>query len=514
MVVGVIFGFLICSFLYKKQSSGVVRKSQVNKTDAERDARNIIRDAEIQARSEILKARESFESSIKEQRKQINETMSTLNNREKVLTMREDNLDRKADLLDRKEQTIENKTKVLEEEQQDLSLREKKVAEENVKTETMYTKLSGMTRVEARKSLLDEAKIEIQNEMGTFIRRHKEETLHAAEHYSQEILLSSMQRYAGDLSSETTTKIIKVDSEDVKGRIIGREGRNIKAFESMTGVTVLVDDTPESIVVSGFDPVRREIAAVAMTQLLAGGRITPPIIEEVVASVEKQMGKTIIDIATKACVECNLNIASSEILSKLGRLHFRTSFSQNVLRHSVEVAAIAGMIASEIGLDIDTAKRAGLLHDIGKAIDHEVEGTHAIIGADLLRRNGEKADVYQGVAGHHSEGDVISIYAVLVSIADTISSARPGARAENIQISINRIEKLEKIALSFKGVVKAYAMQAGRDLRIIVDATEVSDNHAVVLAREISGKIEAELEYPGQIRVSVIRETRSIEYAR
>ena len=513
LILGIAVGFQLRSLLNRKTASSLQKASGNKRADAEREAKGIIREAEIQARAEVLKAREAFELTVKEQRKQVNDTMTTLNKREEVLTQREDNLDRKADVLDRKEQNIETKAKTLETAESLIKEREKKASADLSEAESRLAKLAGMTRDDARRDLVEHAKQEIQGEMGTFIRRHKEEATEIAEHNAREIVLSTMQRYAGSQASETTTRTVNVSGEEVKGRIIGREGRNIRALEAATGVTIIIDDTPETVVLSSFDPLRREIAAIALEELIASGRIQPARIEEVVASVEANMEKTLVEIGGQTCTDMNVNIVDSRLLNKIGRLKFRTSFSQNVLQHSREVSAFSGMIASEIGLDPAIARRVGLLHDIGKSLDHEIEGPHAAIGADLLRKCGESPEVVAGVAGHHGEVENITPYAVIASIADAISCTRPGARSENTHLYINRIDKLEKLAAAFKGVVKVYAIQAGRDLRVIVDPAEISDNDAMILAHDISTKIENELQYPGQVRVSVIRETRCIEYA-
>jgi len=513
LIVGIAIGFQIRSMLIKRTVSSLGKSTNNKLADAEREAKGIVREAEIQARTEVLKARESFEQTVKEQRRQVNETMSGLNKREGVLAQREDNLERKADVLDRKEQNLEAKAKALENTESVLKTREKQASESLAEAETRLAKLSGMTRDEARRDLIENAKIEIQAEMGTFIRRHKEEAAEIADRESRAILLASMQRYAGSHASETMTRIVTVSGEEIKGRIIGREGRNIRTLEAATGVSIIIDDTPETVVISSFDPLRREIAAIALEQLVASGRIQPARIEEVVAAVETNMEGTLVEYGGQACSELNVNIVDNRVLNKLGRLKFRTSFSQNVLQHACEVSALAGMIAAEIKMDPAIARKVGLLHDIGKAMDHEFEGPHAKVGADFLRQCGETAEIVDGVAGHHGEVETVTTYALIASVADAISSSRPGARSESSHLYINRIEKLEKLAASFKGVVKAYAIQAGRDLRVIVDPAEISDNDATLLAHDLSVRIQNELQYPGQVRVSVIRETRCVEYA-
>lgn len=513
LIIGIAIGFQIRSMLIKRTVSSLGKSTGNKLADADREAKGIVREAEIQARTEVLKAREAFEQTVKEQRKQVNETMSGLNKRESVLVQREDNLERKADVLDRKEQNIETKAKALEIAEISLKSREKKAAEDLSEAETRLSKLSGMTREEARRDILDHAKVEIQAEMGTFIRRHKEEATETADREARYIVLASMQRFAGSHASETMTRTVAVSGEEIKGRIIGREGRNIRTLEAVTGVSVIIDDTPETVVISSFDPLRREIAAIALEQLVASGRIQPARIEEVVASVEADMEKTLVEFGAQACADVNVNIVDSRILNKLGRLKFRTSYSQNVLQHACEVATLAGMIGAELKLDPAVARKVGLLHDIGKGLEDSFEGPHAKAGADFLRQCGEAEEIVEGVSGHHGETENVTVYALIASIADAISSARPGARSESTHLYVNRIEKLEKLATSFKGVVKAYAIQAGRDLRVIVDPAEISDNDATLLAHDLCMRIQNELQYPGQVRVSVIRETRSIEYA-
>lgn len=514
LILGVATGFQLRTILLRKSAAYKHMSSSGKKVDADREAKSIIREAEIQARSEVLKAREEFEASIKEQRKQMNDTMTALNKREEVLAQREDNLDRKADVLDKKEQTVEAKIKAAQHAEAEVAAREKAAAALAEKSEASLSKLAGLTREEARRNLFDQAKEEIQGEMGTFIRRHKEQATETAEREARDIVLAAMQRYAGSTASESMTRTVTVSGDDVKGRIIGREGRNIRALEAATGVSIIVDDTPETVVVSSFDPLRREIAAIALEELIASGRIQPARIEEVVASVEANMENTLVEIGGETCSDMNVNIADNRILNKLGRLKFRTSFSQNVLQHSREVSALCGMLASEIGLDPEIACRVGLLHDIGKAMDHEVEGSHAVIGAEIAKRYGESPKVVDAIASHHNETPVNSVYGFLVQAADSLSAARPGARREMLENYVKRLSDLESIACSFDGVSKAFAVQAGREVRVMVDVDKVNDEAADMLAKDLTKKIEEKLTYPGQIRVVVIRETRAVRYAK
>jgi ribonuclease Y len=355
---------------------------------------------------------------------------------------------------------------------------------------------------------------EVHSEMGSLIRRLQEQAKETAEREAGKVVAQAIQRFAISHASEMLTSSVSLPSEDMKGRIIGREGRNIRALEAATGVNVLIDDTPEAIVISGFDPIRREIAKQALEQLVADGRIHPARIEEVVAKLQENMDETIRKAGEEAAYVVGIHDVDPELVRKIGRLKFRTSYSQNVLQHSIEVSLLMGVMAGELGLDVALAKRVGLFHDIGKALDHEVEGGHALIGADLLKRQGELPIVVNAVAAHHEEVPAESLYAILAAAADAISSSRPGARAENTDIDVKRLEKLESIATSFDGVSKSYAIQAGREVRVIVDPGKIDDNGAMVMARNISKKIESELQYPGQIRVIVLRETRCVEFAR
>ena len=491
LVVGILLGFAAGfwarAYLLARKEPAAKRAAQARRGSAEREAKEIVREAEIQARSEVLKAREAFEASVKEQRRELNETLSGLNKRERALSQREENMDRKADVLDRREEAIERKAAAAETAAADA----KRLAKES-----------------------EERLAEAEGDLGTFLRRERERTEREAARTAQKVVLEAMQRYAGSHAAETMTRTIPVTGEDVKGRIIGREGRNIRALEAATGCSILIDDTPDTVVVSAADPVRREVAAAALEKLIASGRIQPQRIEEVVEAVRQDWDARLAEIGGEAAGEAGVDVASAEELRALGRLKFRTSFSQNVLRHSVEVSRYAGMMAAELGLDPALARRVGLLHDIGKALDETAEGPHAVAGADFLRSCGEPAEVCDGVAGHHGEVERVTLYATLASVADALSSARPGARSENMELYLGRIERLERIATSFPGVSRAFAVQAGRDLRVLVDPEATTDEDAMLLASRIGAKIEQELQFPGQIRVTVIREKRCVEYAR
>jgi ribonuclease Y len=375
-------------------------------------------------------------------------------------------------------------------------------------------KLTGFTAAEARESFIKEVRQEASNEASNLTRQILEDAKVHADEKARNVIANAVHRYAGELTSETTTAVIALQGDEIKGRIIGREGRNIRAFENATGVTVLIDDTPGTVILSAFDPVRREIAHEAMTRLIQDGRIHPTRIDEIVAKVTSEMDETIVRLGEEAVAKAGLPPMHPEIIKLLGKLHFRRSYSQNILSHSVEVAHLMGLMAAEMGVDVTAAKRAGLLHDLGKAVNHEIEGPHAIVGADIIRRYGESEAVVNGVASHHNDVPSAGPLGALVSAADAISASRPGARSENMATYLKRVEDLEKIGLSFPGVEKCYAVQAGRELRVFVLPDKVNDQDAFTLARGIVAKIESELQYPGQIRVTVVRETRCVEVAK
>ncbi len=500
-------GYLIREFIGRSGMGAAEKKSEDILGSAKREAAALRKEGEILAKAEAIKARDEFEKSTLTQRKELAAI-------EERITQRELNLDRKVALIDGKERAVSERAAELEKEAERLKSEMARVsaliAEEQVKLQ----QVAGMTQEEARKTLLTRMEKEVHSEMGSLIRRLQEQAKETAEREAGKVVAQAIQRFAISHASEMLTSPVSLPSEDMKGRIIGREERNIRALEAATGVNVLIDDTPEAIVISGFDPIRREIAKQALEQLVADGRIHPARIEEVVAKLQENMDETIRKAGEEAAYVVGIHDVDPELVRKIGRLKFRTSYSQNVLQHSIEVSLLMGVMAGELGLDVALAKRVGLFHDIGKALDHEVEGGHALIGADLLKRQGELPIVVNAVAAHHEEVPAESLYAILAAAADAISSSRPGARAENTDIYVKRLEKLESIATSFDGVSKSYAIQAGREVRVIVDPGKIDDNGAMVMARNISKKIESELQYPGQIRVIVLRETRCVEFAR
>jgi ribonuclease Y len=475
--------------------------------DAAKESENLLKEGRLQAKAEVLKAREEFETSTKARR----EELIALDNR---IAQRESNLDRKMALVEKKERTLELREVEVEKQAAEAAKAkadlDKLIEEEKARLQ----RVAGMTEAEARQVLMLRVEAEVHSDVGGLIRRLQEEAKDTAEREAQKIVCLAIQRYAGNHASEVMTSTVALANDDMKGRIIGRDGRNIRAIEGATGINLLVDDTPEAVVISGFDPVRREVARIALERLILDGRIHPARIEEVVAKTREEMDERIRQAGEEAAYQVGIVGLDPELVRTLGRLKFRSSYTQNVLMHSVEVAQLMGVMASELGLDVSLARRIGLLHDLGKALDHDVEGGHALIGADLLRRHGEQAVVVNAVAAHHADVPAESLYAVLASAGDAISAGRPGARSETTDIYVKRLERLESIANGFPGVEKSYAIQAGREVRVAVMPEQVSDHDAMLLARSICKKIENDLQYPGQIKVIVVRETRCVEYAR
>ena len=474
---------------------------------AKREAENIIKSAQIDAAAETIKKREQFAAEANKARAELHET-------EMRLTKREDGLDRQVELLQQREKTLKQQQKEIDRRVHNIGLKEKQLSVLMAQQKNQLLKITAMNIEEATELLLKRLEDECEHEMSSLIQRKVEETNETADEKSREIISSAIQRYAAEQTCEATVSTVEIPNDDMKGRIIGREGRNIRAFEKATGVDVIVDDTPGMIVVSGFNPVRREVARLSMERLIQDGRIHPSRIEELVAQTKKDVNHKLLQIGKDATVETNIRGLNNKIISLLGALSYRTSYGQNVLRHSVEVAFLSQVMADELGLDGSLARRAGLLHDIGKAIDHDVEGNHPTIGTNYLKRFNESPVVLNAVAGHHGDIPPDNPYTPLVAAADAISASRPGARRETLERYIKRLEKLEEIAGSFKGVENAYAIQAGREIRVIVSAEEVDDESAMKIARDIANKVENEMTYPGEIQVTLLREVRCIEYAK
>ncbi len=503
LVVGVALGWFISHIKAQadtKAAGGIIES-------ARKEAEDTLRDARVKAQDEAFKAREQFDKETKDRRQELIEM-------ERRVMQRESNLDRKADLLDRKTEEAARKEAQAVEREKELHKIQAEVEDLKRLTQQELQRVAGLSAEEAKKRLLAQLQEDVRAEAAAMTRRIIEEAKQQADREAKRTITIAIERCASNHVQTATNCTITLPSEEMKGRIIGREGRNIRAFEAATGINVLIDDTPQAVVLSGFDPVRRELARQTLERLIADGRINPARIEEEVAKVSEELDELIRKSGEDAIVRLGLQKVHPEVIRLLGRLKFRHSFAQNVLDHSIEVAEIEGMMAAELGLNQPIAKRVGLFHDIGKAVDHEVEGSHAKIGAELLKKYGEPEDVWQGVACHHHEVEPITTYGVLASAADAISASRPGARSESMELYLQRLEKLETVANAFPGVEKSYALQAGREIRIFVQPTAVTDDEAVQLARNISKKIEQELQYPGQIKVTVVRETRAVEYAK
>ncbi|MBN2382491.1 ribonuclease Y [bacterium] len=501
-ILGLIFHFL----LYR---------TKINKARSEADkiVRVAQKEAESSRKSAVLDAKEKFYAAKAEFEKQTKERRAELQVLEKRFMKREENLEKKLNLLDQKEQKLSKKKKDLERREASIDELENKFRETIVEQQRKLEMISGLSSEEAKEILIASMEAKAKKEGSIKVKKILDECKEHADQKSKEIIISALQRCASEHVVESTVTVVDLPSEEMKGRIIGREGRNIRALETATGIDLIIDDTPEAVILSGFDPIRREVAAITLKRLINDGRIHPARIEEVVKKVQDEMAKSLKELGEQTVFELGLANIHPEIINLIGRLKYRTSYAQNVLQHSKEVAFLASMMADSLGINRMVARRAGLLHDIGKAVDHEYEGTHAQIGADLAKRYGEADPIVDAIMKHHDE-EPQSIEAVLIQAADALSAARPGARREILETYIKRLEKLEAIADSFKGVQKAYAIQAGREIRIIVEPTEISDSEMCVLSRDIAEKIEQELEYPGEIKVTAIRETRTVDYAK
>ena len=478
---------------------------------AEEEARRIInesiksaeskkREALVEAKEEILKARNEYEKEVKERR-------SDLQKQERRLQQKEENLDRKTENIEKKEETLSRKLSELEEEREEVTALKKSQME-------LLERISGFTAEEAKNYLISQLENEVTHESAMKIKEIEAHYKEEADNIARDLIAGAIQRCAADHVAEVTVSVVPLPNDEMKGRIIGREGRNIRTLETLTGVDLIIDDTPEAITVSCFDPVRREIARLALEKLIQDGRIHPSRIEEMVEKAKREVDATIKAEGERAVFETNVHGLHPELVKLLGRMRYRTSYGQNVLNHSIEVSHVAGLLAAEIGANVAEAKRAGLLHDLGKAIDHEVEGSHVAIGVELARKYKESEAIIHAIEAHHNDVEPHTVVACLVQAADAISAARPGARRENVENYIKRLEKLEELTSSFPGVEKSFAIQAGREVRIMVKPDQVSEDQMVLLARDIAKKIEEELEYPGQIKVHVLRETKVIEYAK
>ncbi len=500
-------------FLSLKRKDAARRVAEVEEESkrilarAAEDAEKIKREAAITAKERDLGRQAEFEQQTREQRKKIAET-------ERRLINKEENLERRFQAIERKERDFSQKENRLEAKEKEIDALEARIGETLKKEMAELERISGLTQEEAKGQLVRKIEDEARMEAIQTVRRIEEEAREKAAASAREIVIMAIQRSAAEHVVETTVSVVDLPSEDMKGRIIGREGRNIRALEQATGVDIIVDDTPEAVILSSFDPVRRELARLSIEKLVMDGRIHPARIEDIVENVKADLEQKIKQEGESAVLELKVHNVHPELIKLLGKLRYRTSYGQNVLQHSKEVAMLAALMARELGADVNVSLRAGLLHDIGKAVDKDVEGTHTELSVELTRKYGENEKVVQAIASHHRDVDFPSVEAVLIQSADTLSAARPGARRELLETYIERLHKLEEIAGSFEGVQKTFALQAGREIRIIVESQKVSDDRASLIARDIAAKIKNELDYPGQIKVTVIREMRAVEYAR
>ena len=481
--------------------------SQKMLDDARREAETLKKEALLQAKDQLYQMKLDFEADTKERRQELNQLERRVTHKEETLDKRTQQLESRELEFTRRESQLETREKKLSEQ---MSTYDQLVAEQTRKLE----EVASMTQAEARAKLIESQESEARHEAAKTVKRIEQETKEIAQKKAQEILALACKRYAGEYAMEKTVSVVTLPNDEMKGRIIGREGRNIRAIEAATGIDLIIDDTPEAVILSGFNPLRREIARLSLERLISDGRIHPARIEEVVKKVTEEVDASIKEAGEQATFDVGVHGISPEVIKLIGRLRYRSSYAQNVLEHSLEVAFICGIMASELGLNPRHAKRAGLLHDIGKAVDHEVEGPHAIIGADLAKRHGEKPNIVHAIAAHHEDMPPESVLAVLVQAADALSGARPGARRETLENYVKRLQDLERIADSFEGVSNSYAIQAGREVRIVLESERTTDEQALLLSHDVARKIEEDMIYPGQIRVTVIRETRAVDYAR
>jgi ribonuclease Y len=505
-VAGCAAAILLKSALGSKKLKDAGNEAEKILVRARAEADSLIKEAGIEAKDLLFKLKSDFDTEAKE-------TRSELKKLENRLIQKEENIDRKADLFDQREKEVVDKEQVLFDRDKALALKEEEYNTLIAEQKAQLEKISTLTADQAKELLIRAMENEARYEGAKLIKRIENEAKEEADKKAKKIIATAIQRYAGDFVAERTVSVVQLPGDEMKGRIIGREGRNIRAIEAATGIDLIIDDTPEAVILSGFNPVRREVARLSLIKLISDGRIHPARIEDVVKKAEQEVDTAIKEAGEQAAFDLGVHGIHAELIKYLGRLKYRTSYAQNVLQHSVEVGVLCGIMAAELGLKEKLARRMGLLHDIGKAIDHEVEGPHAVIGSKLAKKFGESAGVVHAIGAHHEDVPPSTVYALLVQAADGLSGARPGARKELLENYIKRIEDLEGIANGFKGVANTYAIQAGREIRVIVESDKVSDEDSVLLSRDIAKKIEESLTFPGQIKVTVIRETRSVEYA-
>ncbi len=507
LVVAVPVCIFVVNFVNKKKLSESKTSIDELLVEAKNEAKNLKKEAILEAKDEVLKLKTECDAEIKERRAEIQRSENRIIQREDFINKKEEMLDKKSEALDNAKLELKNKEDLIN----------KKIEEQNTITKNMVLeleKIAKLTKEEAKAELISRFEEEAKKDAAVLVRNIEQNAREEADKKAKEIVTLAIQKTAVEHTSDVTVSSVALPSDEMKGRIIGREGRNIRALENATGVDLIIDDTPEAVVLSCFDPVRREIARISLEKLMLDGRIQPSRIEEMVDKVSREMELTIKEAGESAVFDAGIHGMHPELVKVLGRLKYRTSYGQNVLKHSLEVSYLAGLLAAEVGANVNVAKRGGLLHDIGKAVDHEVEGTHVTIGVDLATKYKESKEVIHCIEAHHGGVEYESLEAILVQVADAISSSRPGARRESLENYIKRLQQLESIANDFKGVDKSFAIQAGREIRIIVKPEEISDEQALFLAKDIAGKIEKEMEYPGQIKVNVIRETRSVDYAK
>lgn len=507
LILGTGIGFYIRKKSDEKNVAGAKANAEAIIDDAIKQAQILKREALFEAKEENIKYRNEVEQELKERRSEANRT-------EKRLIQKEENLEIKSNNLDKRELNLEAKEEDFFKRRDDLVNEETRIQSLIDAQKTELERVSMLSRDDARKIIMDETEQELSHDIALMIRDADQKATDEADRNAKNIILQAIQRSASDIVTENTVTIVHLPNDDMKGRIIGREGRNIRTLESLTGIDLIIDDTPEAVVISGFDPIRRQIAKLALEKLIQDGRIHPARIEEMVDRARKEIDEKIREIGEEATFDVGVHSLHPDLIKILGRLSYRTSYGQNVLKHSIEVAKLAGVMAGELGEDISMAKRAGLLHDIGKALDHEIEGSHVEIGAEIANKYNEPEIVINSIASHHGDTLPTSTTAVLVAAADALSAARPGARSESLENYIRRLEKLEEISNSFTGVSQSYAIQAGREIRVMVKPNEVNDAQSIRIARDIKKRIEEEMNYPGNIKVTVIRETRAIEYAK
>ena len=500
LLIGILAGYIIRKTIGEKAIGGAEQTAKNLILDAENKAETIKKEIALKAKEDALKYKDEAEKEIKSRRSELSKSENRLNQKEETIDKKLENIERKEQSITAKEQNITRKQKELDE------LHSKQVAE--------LEKISGYTRDEAKEILLKQVESEIRVEASQLIRDIESEAKDEADKKAKEIIVGAIQRCAADHVAESTVSVVNLPNEEMKGRIIGREGRNITAIENATGIELIIDDTPEAVILSGFDPVRREVARIALEKLIVDGRIHPARIEETVKKAEKEVNASIKEAGEQTLYDTGIHNLHPELVKLLGRLKYRTSYGQNVLKHSEEVSHLAGLMAGELGMDARLAKRAGLLHDIGKAIDHDKEGTHVDLGIEVLKKYKENQAVIDAMAAHHGDYEAKSLEAVLIAAADALSAARPGARRETLETYVKRLQQLEEIANNIKGVDKSFAIQAGREIRVIAQPDKVTDAEMPMLAREIAKKVEEELDYPGQIKVNIVRETRAVDYAK